>query len=100
MYMAGLPHASTEIVDLNLAVRMRNEVYNLATLLPEISKTDACLQWLARRGLIRNTFACTTCGQPSLINADTSRTDGKRWYRGTATCGSLYTTDPFSLVAT
>ena len=82
--MAGRPRAPSEIVPPHTIVPMQNrrEHFNLVALLPNIIDTDACLRWLAERRLIRNTLACTGCGQPCRLITHAGCIDGKRWYCG------------------
>ena len=53
--MAGRPLARQTIVNVNEVVLPchRNEILNMPLLLPEILEPSDCLQWLARRSLIR-----------------------------------------------
>lgn len=59
--------------------RVRNEAFNMSSLLPEISDTADCMQWLAKRRLIRNSFICPTCRQLCNLTVHGGSIDGKRW---------------------
>lgn len=79
--MAGRPRAPTNIVNPNSIIRMinRQESYNMASLVPEIADEEACLHWLAERGLLKNSHDCPTCQQPCRLVAHAGSIDGKRW---------------------
>ena len=79
--MAGRPTAPVEIVPPNTVIPLRNryETFNLVELLPQLMDTDSYLQWLASRGLIRNTMACAACGRPCSLVSHGSSIDGRRW---------------------
>ena len=79
--MAGRPPAPQTIVIPNqvLLPQLRNEVFNMSSLFPEISKPSDCLQWLARCRLIRNSYTCPTCHQLCNLTVHSGSIDGKRW---------------------
>lgn len=59
---------------------IRNEeVWRLATLLPEISDTESALQWCARRRLIKNGMSCGVCQQQCKLHLYSHGVDGCRW---------------------
>jgi len=80
--MAGRPTAPVEIVHPNTVIPLRNryETFNLVELLPQLMDTDSYLQWLASRGLIRNTMARASCGQPCSLVSHGGSIDGRRWH--------------------
>lgn len=79
--MAGRPHGRMEIVPINeiIPIQARNERWNMASLIPAIPDADACLQWLAKRRLLRNTFLCDNCGNLCTIHMHARSIDGRRW---------------------
>jgi len=79
--MAGRPPAPQTIVIPNQVVLpwLRNEVFNMSSLFPEILEPSDCLQWLARRCLIRNSYTCPTHHQLCNWMVHGESIDGKRW---------------------
>jgi len=58
---------------------MRKERWKLTQLIPQLQSTDDCMQWLAKRTLMRNTVTCGVCAQPASLVAYNEGLDGKRW---------------------
>lgn len=80
--MAGRPKASTSLVNPNELLstdELCREIWIFKTLLVELSSVDKCLQWLARRSLIRNTVDCLMCNRPASIVVYGRGIDGRRW---------------------
>lgn len=79
--MAGRPAAATVIVNPNnvIAMNVRNEIYNFASLLPEVATPSLCLQWLASRRLIKNSYQCPNCQQLASFTVHNGSSDGRRW---------------------
>ena len=97
--MAGRPTAPVEIVPPNTVIPLRNrdETLNLVELLRQLMDTDSCLQWLASRGLIRNTMACAACGRPCSLVSHGSSIDGRRWRCRPVTKGEFHRDSASSL---
>jgi len=68
--MAGRPQGCACIVPLYKVMApaaIAGERWRLGSHVMEINTTETCLQWVARRRLIRNEVQCTRCGQPASL---------------------------------
>ena len=80
--MAGRPLAPKKIVpeeEILSIDEIRDEIWRLLSLLPELGNIEATIEWLARRRLIRNTVSCPTCNELCSLVSCTQLTDKKRW---------------------
>ena len=79
----GRPAAPRFIVNPNeilITPQVINEKHTITTLARSMSDSWACIQWCARRGLIKNSRMCQTCNvECGLINRGDIE-DGKTWY--------------------
>ena len=83
--MAGRPLSPRSIVQSNevhLPDMLLQQRWSLMELLPQLSTTWNCLQWLARHGLIRNSVTCPNCHILCVITQQTRQKDGYRWLCG------------------
>jgi len=55
------------------------EDYTALVLADQLKDTESCLQWCARRRLLRNSVLCSRCNQPVSLNNYKALQDGKRW---------------------
>ena len=56
-----------------------DEEWTLLELIPAVNTTDNAIQWLARRGMLRNHLLCHVCGNGMTVSAYNDHIDGKRW---------------------
>src|SRR6218665_3008628 len=72
----------TRIVD-DAEVLSRAEIaaedVNALVLADQISTPEKCLEWCARRRLVRNVVLCSRCQSPASLNNYKAGQDGKRW---------------------
>ena len=76
----GRPAALAYVVDPNTVLtpnQLRNESWTLRTLSPRI--TGGCLDWLAKRRLISNSWRCDSCHLPARFYKFSRGLDGYRW---------------------
>lgn len=100
--MAGRPSARRQIVPVNAFVNVHLDQVNFSSLLPELVDNDKCLEWLAKRRLVRNELQCPTCGILCAYVAFAQGIDGRRWacrcgFRKSVRDGSFFTGSHLSL---
>jgi hypothetical protein len=77
--MAGRSAAPTRIVDPNTFVNPMLQSENFVSIIPALDTADDCLQWLARRRLVRNALQCPACNSPCKYTVYGGGMDGRRW---------------------
>ena len=82
MAARGRPPASDHIINPNLILHRDELVEHLENIthrsLVEDTQGDI-LQWLARHGLIHNSYTCLNCNVPCRLNSYHHLNDGKQW---------------------
>ena len=64
------PRGREEIVNANVIINVGNETWRLQTLIPLIPEDDpmSCMQWLATRGLLKNSVLCNACNMQCTLS--------------------------------
>lgn len=72
----------TVIVDVSeilSAAQLREEHWTIVRLSKHLGDPESCLQWCARRKLLRNSVLCVLCNIPSSLHNCNSTSNGKVW---------------------
>ncbi|KAL8585556.1 hypothetical protein ACOMHN_046216 [Nucella lapillus] len=56
-----------------------DEEWTLLELIQAVDTTEKTIQWLARRGMLRNHLLCHVCGNGMTVSAYNGHIEGKRW---------------------